>query len=301
MIAPGATTQARLGVACALGAYLAWGLVPVFFKLLKGVPALEIIAHRVVWSALLMAALLALTHGFGAVRATLREPRRLARVALGAALMLINWLTFVWAVNADRILDTSLGYFITPLVSVALGVHVLDERLRPLQRAAVLLAAAGVVNEALRIGGLPWVSLVLAGSFGLYGLLRKQLPLDAASGLFLETLVTAPFALAWLLWLGAHGSGAFRADDSAIDLWLIASGAVTALPLLLFALAARRLRLATIGMLQYLAPTLSLLIATLVYREKFDLARGLSFAATWAGLALYSIDLLRAARRGTRA
>lgn len=281
------------GVPAALAAYLIWGLVPVFFKWLSAVPALEIIAHRVVWSAILMAALLAARGGFAQVRDTAREPRRLARVALGSAMILGNWLTFVWAVNANRILETSLGYFVNPLVSIALAMVFLGERLRPLQWAALALALAGVASEILRTGGLPWVSLVLAATFGLYGLLRKQLAMGAAEGLFLETMLAVPFALGWLAWLAAEGRGAFVPSVPATAGLLILSGPVTAIPLLLFAIGARRLPLSTIGMLQYVAPSITFLLAIFAYGEAMDAHRAASFAAIWAGLAVYSVDLLR--------
>lgn len=290
---PATAPPARGGVTAALGAYLIWGLVPVFFKWLSVVPALEIIAHRVVWSALLMGGFLAARGGFGQVRDMAKEPRRLIRVALGSAMIMGNWLTFVWAVNANRILETSLGYFVNPLVSVALAMVFLGERLRPLQWAALALAVAGVANEILRTGGLPWVSLVLAATFGLYGLLRKQLAMGAAEGLFLETALAVPFALGWLTWLGLRGEGAFALSEPGTAGLLVLSGPVTAIPLLLFAIGARRLPLTTIGMLQYLAPSITFLLAIFAYGEAMDLHRAASFAAIWAGLALYTLDLLR--------
>lgn len=284
----------RDGIAAALGAYTLWGLVPIFFKQLGSVPALEIIAHRVVWSLLLVAALLLVAGRLPALWRAARDARLLVRAALAAALVMTNWLVFVWAVNAGRILETSLGYFITPLVSILLGVAVLGERLRGRQWIAVGCAAIGVVLEAWRIGGLPWVSLALAATFGSYGLLRKQLPLDAAGGLLLETACAAPFAFVYLLWLGDAGS--FDRDFSLAWL-LIATGPVTAIPLLLFAIGARRLPLATLGFLQYVAPSLSFLVAIVLYGEALNLARLLAFAAIWAGLALYSADLALRQRR----
>ncbi|MDP2196941.1 MAG: EamA family transporter RarD [Rhodocyclaceae bacterium] len=284
----------RDGIAAALAAYTLWGLVPVFFKQLATVPALEIIAHRVLWSLLLLAGLLAVRGRLGAAWTAARNPRILARVALAATLLTINWLVFVWAVNVNRVLETSLGYFITPLISVVLAVVVLHERLRPRQWAAVLLALIGVALEGWRSGGLPWVSLVLAGSFGLYGLLRKQLPLDAANGLLLETACAAPVAALYLLWLGSAGQ---FGTTMTIDALLIASGAVTAIPLLLFAVGARRLPLVTLGFLQYIAPSLTFLLAIFYYDEPMNLPRLLAFAAIWAGLALYSTDLLLQRRR----
>lgn len=285
----------RQGVIAAIAAYGIWGLVPLFFRQLAHVPADEIIAHRVLWSLLLMAAVLLLTRGFGDAWGLARQPARLARVALASAMVMANWLTFVYGINAGRILETSLGYFILPLFNVALGVLVLKERLRPLQWLAVALAAAGVANEAAHLGGLPWISLVLAGSFGLYGLLRKQLPLDAASGLFLETACMAPFAVLWLVWRAGHGGNHFGLDLGS-DLLLVATGVVTAVPLLLFAVAARRLPLTLMGFLQYLAPTLSFLLAVFVYHEPMPASRLITFAAIWTGLVVYSVDLLRAPR-----
>lgn len=282
----------RDGIAAALAAYTLWGLVPIFFRQLAAVPALEIIAHRVVWSLLLVGALLLARQRLGAVWNAARDPRILARAALAAALVMTNWLVFVWAVNAGRILETSLGYFITPLVSIVLAVLVLGERLQPRQWVAVSLACIGVAFEAWRVGGLPWVSLALAATFGSYGLLRKQLPLDAAGGLLLETACAAPFALGYLLWLGNIDNLGSFGVDLPTTLLLIATGPVTAIPLLLFAIGARRLPLATMGFLQYTAPSLTFLVAIFLYGEAMNLARLLAFAAIWAGLALYTADLM---------
>jgi chloramphenicol-sensitive protein RarD len=280
---------AREGVAAALGAYTLWGLVPIFFKQLADVPALEIIAHRVVWSLLLIGALLVLRGRLNVVWNATCNPRILARAALAAVLVMTNWLIFVWAVNAGRILETSLGYFINPLFSIVLGVLVLGERLRPRQWVAVAFAGFGVAFEGWRIGGLPWVSLALAITFGGYGLLRKQLPLDAAGGLLLETACATPVALGYLLWLGNTGS---FGSDTTTSLMLIATGPITAIPLLLFAIGARRLPLTTLGFLQYTAPSLTFLVAIFLYHEPMNLARMITFAAIWAGLALYTADMV---------
>ena len=296
---PAATPEnTRLGISAGIIAYLAWGLVPIFFKQIAEVPAVEIIAHRVVWAMLLMTALIGFGRGFGDALRVARIPAQLAKIALASALVISNWLTFVWGVNNDHILETSLGYFILPLFNVALGVLVLKERLRPLQWLAVLLAVIGVAIEATRAGGLPWIALVLAGTFGIYGLLRKQLPLDAASGLFLETACMTPVALAWLAWLAYSGQSHVGGEAgflSGRELLLIATGPITAIPLLLFAVAARRLPLSMMAFLQYLAPSITFLLAVLVYHEPLDLSRALTFAAIWLGLALYSFDLLKAA------
>ena len=302
---PAATPEnIRLGISAGIVAYLIWGLVPIFFKQIAEVPAVEIIAHRVVWAMLLMTALIGFGRGFGDALRVARIPAQLAKIALASALVISNWLTFVWGVNNGHILDTSLGYFILPLLNVMLGVLVLKERLRSLQWLAVLLAAVGVAIEATRSGGLPWIALVLAGTFGVYGLLRKQLPLDAASGLFLETVCMTPPALVWLGWLAYSGQSHFGGTTGVLnerDLLLIATGAVTAIPLLLFAVAARRLPLSMIAFLQYLAPSIAFLLAVLVYHEPLDLSRTLTFAAIWLGLAIYSFDLLKTATARTAA
>jgi chloramphenicol-sensitive protein RarD len=298
---PAATPEnTRLGILAGVGAYAIWGLVPIFFKQMAGVPAVEIIAHRVVWAMLLLTALIGFGRGFGDALRVARIPAQLAKIALASALVISNWLTFVWGVNNGHIVETSLGYFILPLLNVALGVLVLKERMRPLQWVAVLCAAAGVAIETTRAGGLPWIALVLAGTFGFYGLLRKQLPLDAASGLFLETVCMMPPALAWLGWLAYSGQGHFGGSGalSAGDLYLVATGPVTAIPLLLFAIAARRLPLSRLAFLQYLAPTIAFLIGVLVYLEPLDAQRMLSLAAIWVGLAVYSVDLLKTTRAG---
>ena len=298
---PAATPEnTRLGILAGVGAYAIWGLVPIFFKQMAGVPAVEIIAHRVVWAMLLLTALIGFGRGFGDALRVARIPAQLAKIALASALVISNWLTFVWGVNNGHIVETSLGYFILPLLNVALGVLVLKERMRPLQWVAVLCAAAGVAIETTRAGGLPWIALVLAGTFGFYGLLRKQLPLDAASGLFLETVCMMPPALAWLGWLAYSGQGHFGGSSmlSAGDLYLVATGPVTAIPLLLFAIAARRLPLSMLAFLQYLAPTIAFLIGVLIYLEPLDAQRMLSLAAIWVGLAVYSVDLLKTTRAG---
>ncbi len=293
---PATRENTRLGVLAGISAYLIWGMVPVFFKRIAEVPADEIIAHRVVWAMVLMTAAIGFGRGFTAARRVACIPRQLVRIALASTMIITNWLVFVWGVNNGHILETSLGYFILPLFNVALGVLVLKERLRPLQWVAVLLAAIGVAIEAARIGGLPWISLMLAGTFGIYGLLRKQLPLDAASGLFLETLCVTPLALAWLGWLAISGQSHFGNGPGLLtgrDMMLIATGAVTAIPLLLFAIAARRLPLHLLGFVQYLAPSLTFLLAVFVYDEPLDPIRMLAFAVIWIGLVVYSFDLAK--------
>jgi len=288
----------RLGILAGIAAYSIWGLVPIFFKQIAEVPATEIIAHRVVWAMLLMTLLIGFGRGFGDALRLARQPALLARVALAVGLVVANWLVFVWGVNNGRIMETALGYFVLPLLNVALGVLVLNERMRPWQWVAVALAGVGVAIEATRASDLPWIALLLAGTFGIYGLLRKQLPLDAASGLFLETVCMTPPALAWLAWIAYADEAHFGVGSGfSTDLLLVLTGPVTAIPLLLFAVAARRLPLSVMAFLQYFAPSISFLVALLVYHEPLDMRRLATFAAIWLGLAVYSADLAKAMAR----
>jgi len=293
---PDPAREAKIGVICAISAYFIWGLVPIYFKSVADVSALEIIAHRVLWSVLLMGFVLMVTRNRSGFALLLAQPKLILWVALAAFFVTANWLVFVWAVNAGRVLETSLGYYINPLVSVLLGFFFLGERLRPIQLAALGLAALGVMNQIVQLGQLPWVSLVLAMTFATYGLLRKRIPLDAASGLFFETLIVAPLAALTLILIAQNGTMAFGAGSVGRD-WLIAfSGVVTAVPLVLFSAGARRLRLTTMGFLQYLAPTLTFLQAVLLFGETFTSAHLITFGCIWGGLALYSADMLRRSR-----
>ena len=278
-------------------AYILWGLFPLYIKLVAHVPVLEIVLHRSLWALVFVLALLALRRQFGWLAPVLRQPRTLAIFGLSALLLGGNWLLYVWAVNNGRVLDASLGYFINPLVNVLLGFVVLHERPRPLQWAAVALAAGGVLWLAAGAGHVPWVSLLLAASFGFYGLLRKTAPLGAIEGLALETLLLAPLAAAALLWLGASGQGHFLQGDGRTDVLLLAAGPATAIPLLLFAYGARRVTLATLGLLQYLGPSIQFVLAVFLYHEPLGASRGVGFALIWAALALYSAESLRRMRR----
>ena len=278
-------------------AYILWGLFPLYIKLVAHVPVLEIVLHRSLWALVFVLALLALRRQFGWLAPVLRQPRTLAIFGLSALLLGGNWLLYVWAVNNGRVLDASLGYFINPLVNVLLGFVVLHERPRPLQWAAVALAAGGVLWLAAGAGHVPWVSLLLAASFGFYGLLRKTAPLGAIEGLALETLLLGPLAAAALLWLGASGQGHFLQGDGRTDVLLLAAGPATAIPLLLFAYGARRVTLATLGLLQYLGPSIQFVLAVFLYHEPLGASRGVGFALIWAALALYSAESLRLMRR----
>lgn len=295
--AAAAGSEAAIGVGLGLGAYLIWGFLPLYMKAVGSVPATEILAHRIFWSVLLLGGVVTALRRWSAIAALLRAPRTLGVLLLTALLIAGNWLTYIWAVNAGHVLDTSLGYFINPLVNVALGVLVLRERLRRAQLAAVALAGIGVASLAIAVGSLPWISLVLAFSFGLYGLLRKIAPVDPLTGLFAETALLAPLCLAYLGWLAAAGASSFGAS-AGIDLLLVLSGLLTAAPLLMFAAAGKRLRYATVGLLQYVAPTIQFLLAVFLYGEALTGAHLVTFALIWAGLAIYAADALRAARAG---
>ena len=280
-------------LAAGLGAFLIWGLIPIFFKAMAEVPPAEIVAHRIVWAALLIAAFVwAMGQGARTI-GILAHPRLLLGLAGSSGLLTLNWLVYIWAVNNDRVLETSLGYFINPLVNIALGVAFLGERLRTVQWLAVALAAAGVGIMAVGHGALPWIPLVLAVSFGLYGLMRKIMPVDPIGGLLIETLMMTPVALGYLVWLGGTGEGAFLAGSPTLDVMLAATGVATAVPMTLFVIAARGLRLATLGFIQYLAPSTTFLLGVFLFREPLTPALMATFAFVWAGLALYSFDLFR--------
>jgi chloramphenicol-sensitive protein RarD len=291
--------ESRSGVFFALAAFTSWGLLPVYWKFLAGIPAHEILMHRLLWTGVFAALLVAVVSHASEVRAILRKPRYVLALTVSSLLLAGNWLTFIWAVNRGEIVATSLGYFLNPIVSVALGVLVLREKLRPLQLVAVGLAATGVVAFGVLRGELPWIALVLAVSFALYGLIRKAVPVAAIAGLAVEAGIVAPFAALAIVWREGHGVGAFTNAatlGAQQPMLLIASGVVTALPLIWFASAARRLRLATVGILQYIAPSIALAIAVLFYGEPFTRAHAVAFGCIWSALALYSLETWRASR-----
>lgn len=283
-----------IGYACL--AFVMWGLFPLYFQRIASVPALEVVLHRSAWSLLFVLGLLAWLRRWGWLRAFVVQPRRLAFFAFSALLLSGNWLVYVYAVQSGRVVEASLGYFINPLVNVLLGVLVLHERLRAAQWAAVALAACGVLWLGWLAGHPPWIALTLAFSFGLYGLLRKTAPLGALEGLALETMLLAPLVLPALAWWTLSGQGAMARGDAALDAWLVVGGPLTALPLLLFAAGARRLPLATVGLLQYLSPSIQLALGIWVFGEPFSRSRLAGFACIWAALALYSLDGWRRSR-----
>jgi chloramphenicol-sensitive protein RarD len=280
-----------------LGGYFIWGLVPLYWKQLQTVNALELIAHRLVWSVVFLTVLITWRRSLPEVRQALGSVRGFALNGLSSLLLTINWLVYVWAVNAGHVIDCSLGYFLVPLLNVALGRFALGERMRRAQAAAVALAVLGVGVQLVELGRLPWVALALAGSFGFYGLLRKQSTLGPLTGLTVETLLLAPSAVLFLLWRQHTGEGALGRVDTRTTLLVLSTGVVTAIPLLLFADGARRLRLTTLGLLQYITPTLQFLIGWMVYHEPFTRGRAVSFLLIWAGLAAYTADLFFVQRR----
>ena len=297
-------TAARLsprGLAAGAAAFTIWGLFPVYLYPLRGVPALQVIAHRIIWSCLFLVAWLLLRGELGDLRATLARPALLARLALTATLISINWLVYVWAVTHSHVVDTSLGYYINPLVNVLLGVIVLRERLNRAQWTAIGLAALAVLYLALLAGRPPWIAGTLAVSFSLYGFVRKVISVEALPGLTTETLLLMPLAAGYLAWCQWAGSGALTTQGAGVAALLIGSGLITAIPLFLFAYGARLLPYSTVGVLQYIAPSLQLLCGVVLYREGFGPARAAGFALIWAALLIYAVDGLWRARGAARA
>ena len=287
--------RTRRGLLLGLGAYGLWGVLPVYFKALGEVPALDIVAHRILWSLPFLALLLTVAAGWREVRQALSERRTLALLMLTSVLIAVNWLLYVYAVVSGHILAGSLGYYLNPLMNVLLGRIVLKERLTGLQWAAVAIAAAGISALALGAAGQLWISLTLCVSFATYGLLRKIAPVDAVAGLAIETLLLVPLAAIWLAFGMLSGAPSFGTTPSQTTL-LVLAGIVSTTPLLLFTGAARRLRYSTLGMLQFIAPTLQFLIAVLLYGEAFTTAHAIAFGSIWVALALYVLALARQAR-----
>jgi chloramphenicol-sensitive protein RarD len=297
----GDPAQATVGYAAAFGAFLIWGFAPVYFKAVAAAGPLEIVAWRIVWTVVMLAPLVAAIGRFGIVLAAFRTVRDLRVYLLSTALIATNWLVFIYAVLNDHLLQASLGYFINPLVNVLLGVVFLQERLNRRQLLAVLLAGIGVGNLVVGYGAVPWVSLTLAFSFGFYALVRKRARIDPLAGLLIETALLLPVAGAYVAWLAAAGTGSFWAGGWEITLLLVAAGVVTSAPLILFMIGAQRLPLSSLGLMQYLAPSLHFLLAVGVYGEAFTTAHLITFCAIWLGLALYTGDAMAAYRRSRRA
>ena len=296
MSTPESSAHARVGVAYGLGAYLWWGFAVIYFKAIAHVPPLEVLAHRIVWALILMVFLLTLRQRWARVVAAFTHRRTLITLMASAAFVAINWYTWIWAVTHDQVVQASLGYFINPLVNVLLGFVFLHERLRPRQWVAVGLAALGVSYLTWAQGQVPLISLILAFSFGTYGLLRKTVAADALEGLTVEAVLLLPFCVIYLVYLASSGSSSFGTIGWGTDVLLIFGGAMTLVPLLWFANAARRLRLATIGLLQYIAPSMQLVLGVVLYGEAFHREHQIAFAFIWTALAIYTFEALRSHR-----
>jgi chloramphenicol-sensitive protein RarD len=284
------------GVIYGASAYVTWGIIPIFWKFLGHVSAVEIVTHRIVWTLVFALAALAAWERLPKLWSALRSPRTVVALVVSALLIALNWGLFIWAVTTDRIIDTSLGYYINPLVSFMLGVVWLGERLTKIQIAAIGLAVLGVINQTVALGYLPWISLVLAASFGIYGLIRKTVAVESLEGLTIEAVILAPVSLGYIVYLVATEQGAFFHVSLTTDLLLVTAGPITAIPLLLFAAGARLVRLSTMGFLQYLAPSISLLLAVFLYHEPFTQAHAVTFALIWSALALVTWEALRRER-----
>ena len=288
------------GIILALAAYTMWGVAPIYFKSLQHVSPLEILSHRVIWSFFFLAGLIVIGKSWGKIRAVLGKPRILLVLVATALLVGGNWLIFIWAVNNNYMLDASLGYYINPLLNVLLGMLFLGERLRPLQWVAVALAAGGVAVQLIQFGSLPWIALALAASFGLYGLLRKKVNLDAATGLFMETCILLPMAALYVLLLADSPTADWSVNPMSTNLLLMAAGIVTTLPLLCFTGAATKLKLSTLGFFQYIGPSLMFLLAITVYGEQFTADKGYTFTFIWGALLLFSFDGIRGHRQNRK-
>ncbi|WP_444937922.1 EamA family transporter RarD [Microbulbifer sp. JMSA002] len=287
-----ATTGFLAGVA----AFLIWGLAPIYFNQLQGIPAAEILAHRSIWSFALALLIMLLLGKLPDLIRTLRDHKKMRVLALTTALIGGNWLVFIWAINNGHLLESSLGYYINPLINIVLGVLFLGEKLRRLQWLAVALAAIGIVHELLQFGRVPVIALFLAGSFALYGLARKRAPVESLTGLAIETLYMLPVALIYLLWSASPTSNLLN-NGWELNSLLVLAGPVTLVPLLLFTIAARRLNLSTVGFLQYIGPSLMLVVATQMLGEPFSEGKLTTFMFVWMGLALYSMDALAQRRK----
>lgn len=288
----------RSGFTAGVAAYLLWGLFPLYWPLLRPAAAIEILAHRVLWSAIVVALILALTGGFSWLRTLGR--RRAGLLALAAVLISVNWGMFIYGVNSEQVVETSLGYFINPLVTVALAVAVLGERLRRDQLIALVIAGIAVLVLALDYGRPPWIALTLAVSFALYGLVKKRADVDGVRSLAVETAFLVAPASVYLLWLASTGAGTFTSEGSGHTALLMAGGIATAVPLMLFGAAAVRVPLTTLGLLQYMTPTMQFLIGVLLYDEPMPLSRLVGFLLVWVALAVFTVDAIRATRAATR-
>ncbi|MCT4625725.1 EamA family transporter RarD [Halodesulfovibrio sp.] len=280
--------SSRTGAIAAVCAFVFWGMAPVYWKQVAHVPAFEVLCHRILWSLFFVGALLTFRSGWGTFKAIFSSKKTMFLLTLSGLLVGANWGLYIWAVNSDMVLQTSLGYYITPLVSMLLGVGVFKDTIRPIQLCAVLLVVAGVGTELLMLGELPWVSLVLAISFALYGLMRKLANVESLAGLMFETVLLIPFVLYYLISIELQGTASFMHVNALTDMYLVGAGIITSLPLVWFAYAACRLRLTTLGLLQYISPSLAFLQGVFLFNEPFSMGHLFTFMFIWSALALYS-------------
>ncbi len=284
----------RLGATYAMLAFVLWGFNPAFFKFLDHIPADEILAYRIFWSVAFVAVLVTVGRRWQSVMRVFRAPKQVLWLFLTTVLLSGNWFIYIWAVNSDQVLETSLGYYINPLLSVVIGMVMLRERLSPLQTVAVVLAGVAVLILTVGFGRLPWISLWLAGTFGIYGYVRKVIKVESLDGLFVETLLMVPFAIGYLVWLG--DTAVYQPGIDRDLFFMVLTGVITALPLLWFAAAARRLQLSTVGLFQYIAPSMQFLLAVFAYGEAFTRTHMVTFGLIWLALVLYSRDSFKPAR-----
>ncbi|MEZ0574927.1 EamA family transporter RarD [Halodesulfovibrio aestuarii] len=280
--------RGRAGVVAAICSFVFWGMAPVYWKQVAHVPAFEVLCHRILWSLFFVGIMLSIRSNWGAFKNIFSSKKTMLLLTMSGLLVGGNWGLYIWAVNHDMVLQTSLGYYITPLVSMLLGVVIFKDTIRPIQLCAVLLAAAGVATQVVMVGSLPWVSLALAISFGLYGLLRKLADVESLAGLMFETVLLIPFVLIYLGHLELQGAASFLHVDRLTDMYLVGAGVITSLPLLWFAFAACRLRLTTLGLLQYIAPSLAFMQGVFLFNEPFTMGHLFTFVFIWSALALYS-------------
>ncbi|MGB0892917.1 MAG: EamA family transporter RarD [Parashewanella sp.] len=284
------TTEHGKGIVLAISAYVLWGIAPIYFKLLESVSPTEILLHRIIWSFVFVALLIGFTTGYGRIRQLLKHPKKVMLLTVTSVLIAGNWLLFIWAVNNDHILDASLGYYINPLFNIVMAMLFLGERLRKLQWVAVILAFVGVMIQVISFGSLPIISLTLAISFCLYGLLRKKINVDASTGLLVETALLLPFTLAFLFYQLHIGESQFFMHSLSLSALLLLAGVVTSVPLLCFAGAAIRIPFSLLGFFQYIGPSLMFLLAITFYDEPFDIEKAITFGFIWVALIIFSLD-----------
>lgn len=292
--------RAKQGVLFALAAYTFWGIAPIYFKLVKQVPPFEILAHRIIWAFVLVLILIIAMRRMDRILPIVRSPKLIIRLTIATFLLGGNWFLFIWAINTDHLLDASLGYYINPLLNVAIGMAFFGEKMRRLQLVAIALAVTGVAIQVITFGAVPWVALALASSFATYGAIRKRLPVDSISGLWLETAILTPIMLSYLVFFADSSASDLTANAWQLNALLVAAGLVTTIPLLCFTAAAQRIRYSTLGFFQYIAPSLMFLLAVLAYGEPLEESKLITFVIIWSALALYTIDSVIQRQRNRR-